>query len=132
MKKNKITILSAVAIGSLLIIGIVMATGVLNKKPGSQAKINPVPEILGEFAQASTTPTTPTPINVNQLVQDSWQSTKEVVLHTASEKVTEIEKTVVNTVNKEITNLSQSQIDALKLQICRDLGVITAVPTKQP
>jgi Rieske Fe-S protein len=132
MKKNKITILSAVAIGSLLIIGIVMATGVLNKKPGSQAKTNVAPEILGEFAQASTTPTTPTPINVNQLVQDSWQNTKEVVLHTATEKVTEIEKTVVNTVNNEISNLSQSQIDALKIQICRDLGVITVVPTKQP
>lgn len=131
MKKNKITILSTVAIGSLLIIGIVMATGVLKKKSGSWTKMNPAPEILGEFTQTGAT-FTPTPINVNQLVQDSWQSTKEVVLHTASEKVTEIEKTVVNTVNKEITNLSQSQIDALKLQICRDLGVITTAPTKQP
>ena len=133
IKKNNITILSTLALIFLITIGIVMVISFPKGKGinNSEAKKVTSSGILGEFTGPEDTPS-PTPFNLNQFVQNSLQNTKETVLHTATEKVTEIEKVVINTINKEISALSQSQIEALKLQICKDLGVITITPTKQP
>ncbi len=135
MKNNNITILSTLALIFLLTIGIIMAIKfprgkVANNNENRQGAST---EVLGEFT-GPTGEFSPTPFNINQFVQNSLQNTKETVLHTATEKVTELEKTIINTINNEVANLSKSQIEALKLQICKDLGVITITPnpTQQP
>lgn len=120
----------AMAILSLLVIGFVLFTGI-SKKHSTETKKENFPQILGEIIGPGDT-VTPTPLDVNRLFQDSLENTKEIVMQKTSEKVSEVEKIVVNTINREISNLSQSQLDALKVQICRDLGVISPLPTKQP
>ena len=131
MKKRGTGILIALAFLCLFTIGAVLTTGVLKKKPQNDKEI---PGILGEFVEKeSTSSEKPSSLlNVNQLLQGTLEGAKEVV----SQKTVELEKKLVGTIEqemkKEINSLTQSQIEALKLQICRDLGVITTVPTKQP
>lgn len=127
MKKSKKTLLSILAISCLLVIGGVLTIGML-KNHLKRAKKEDGLQILGETTQLTNTPNLPSSEDVNQFVQETLESAKEKVV----EKVKEAEKTILETINKEVENLTQSQIEALKLQICRDLGVITTAPTKNP
>lgn len=118
MKNNKKPALFLVlAMICLLAIGGVLASGIIKNRPKEDIEKESNPQILGEATQ-----------DINQFVQNTVQNTKEKVV----EKVKEAETIILETINKEVQNLTQSQIDALKLQICRDLGVITAAPTQTP
>lgn len=125
MKGQKSTLLFILAIVSLLGIGGILLTGILKSKPKEVKKTNGQ-KVLGEEISSKLTPAST--IDVNKFVQDTFQNTKEV----AGQKMIEVQKTIVNTVEKEVASLAQSQVDTLKQQICRDWGVISISPTKNP
>lgn len=125
MQKKTRHVLLGFVILSLLLIGGIVTTGFLKYK--SENKETPVQEknnVLGETTALITTAPQAAD-NVNRLIQNSLQETRDVV----SQKVTEVEKTIVSLINKEVANLTQSQVDNLKWQICKDLGVIQISPT---
>lgn len=64
----------------------------------------------------------------NSAVDTSLQNTKENL----SGKAKDVEKSVMATVESEARNLAESQVKALKLQICTNWGVIPATPSASP
>lgn len=125
MKGQKSILLFILAIVSLLGIGGILLTGILKSKPKEVKNTNDQ-KVLGEEISSKLTPTSA--IDVNKFVQDTFQNTKEV----AGQKMVEVQKTILNTVEKEVSSLAQSQVDALKHQICRDWGVIKSSPSPSP
>ncbi len=125
MKGQKSAFVYILAIASLIGIGGVLAIGFLKNKPQTDSKTGEQ-QVLGEEV-AKDINSTPF-IDVNKFVQSTFQSSKD----TAQQKVNEVQKTIVNTVEKEISNFTQSQVESLKLQICRDWGVISISPTTTP
>ena len=103
-----------------------MFSGILKNKPLEILKKIENKNILGEEISSKISPTQA--IDLNRFASDTLQNVKE----TAGQKVTEVQKTVLTTVEKEISTLAQSQVDALKLQICRDWGIVPISPTKTP
>ncbi|MCL4338464.1 hypothetical protein M1271_02145 [Patescibacteria group bacterium] len=126
MEKQKGKILLFLVMLSLLAIGAVMLTGFLKKNPSTNQKN--LSNVLGE----NTSELTPTPIfnNINNILQSNAQNAKDALSQTVTQKVTEIQKSITNTIEQEVTRLTQSQMDALKTQICRDWGVISPIPTQ--
>ncbi|MBI3380166.1 hypothetical protein HY029_05415 [Candidatus Gottesmanbacteria bacterium] len=123
MKRQQASFLIIISIISLIGIGFVVARGILKNPPQIPfRKIN----VLGESIQSKIEPTST--LNVDQFIRDAFQGTKEV----AQQKAGEIQKSVMSTVEKEISTLTKSQVEALKLQICRDWGVISLIPSKTP
>lgn len=109
MKKQQTGLLLLLSIISLLGIGTVFVSGFLKNNPKNSTNQNTNnSSVLGEKTA-----------DVNRVVSDALQYTKDTV----SQQTTEIQKTIVNNVEKEVSNLAQSQVDALKLQICRDWGL---------
>ena len=125
MKNRTPVFLSILAVISLLIIGFVMFKGILTRKPKNLAGSLGL-NILGEFTKGENAPTVPPAVNT--FFQNALQNTKD----TLSQKAVEIEKTVVATIEKEVAQMTKSQVEAVKLQICRDWGVIGTTPTKTP
>lgn len=119
MKGQKSILLFLLALFSLVGIAAVVVTSFLKNKP-QEIKTTQSQEVLGEAAEQEATPTPP--LDVNKFVQQTMQSTQEV----AQEKAKEVQKVIVSTIEKEVSNLTQSQVTALKEQICRDWGVIPA------
>lgn len=125
-KQQKSALLTGLAIIVLLAIGAILVMSILKNRSKNEDKNKKDSTVLGE---TTTIEATPTPfVDVNQLVQSTYQTTKD----TLSQKVVEVQKTITSDIEKEITNLTQSQVETLKLQICRDWGVVTIVPTKNP
>ena len=125
-KQQKSALLAGLAIISLLAIGAILVMSILKNRSKNEDKNKKDSSVLG---QTTAIEATPTPfIDVNQLLQNTYQTTKDTV----SQKVVEVQKTITSDIEKEITNLTQSQVETLKLQICRDWGVVTIVPTKSP
>ncbi|MBI4991509.1 hypothetical protein HZB96_05470 [Candidatus Gottesmanbacteria bacterium] len=127
MKRQKSGLLLLLVIISLLAIGAILFTGIFKNNPKNDTKKDNNAAILGEKTILETTKL-PSSTDINQIVADTLQSTKETV----SQKTAEVQKTIVTNIEKDITNLTQSQIDTLKLQICRDWGLATVTPTKIP
>ena len=125
MKGQKSILIFILAIVSLLGIGVVLATGFFKNKP-QQPKTTEEQKVLGELSEKNATPTPA--LDINKFVAESFQSTKEA----AGQKVIEVQKTIVNTVEKEVSSLAQSQVVNLKQQICRDWGIVSSSPTKTP
>lgn len=123
--KSKMSL--SVFVVAILLAGVaaVAGLGFLKNKPGNVKKETSA--VLGETSQSKVEPTS-VMSSVDTFVQTTFQNTKEVV----QQKAGEIQKTVMATVEKEVTSLTQSQVDALKQQICRDWGVITPSPSKNP
>jgi hypothetical protein len=125
-KQQKSALLAGLAIIVLLAIGAILVMSILKNRSKNEDKNKKDSTVLGE---TTTIEATPTPfVDVNQLLQSTYQTTKDTV----SQKVVEVQKTITADIEKEITNLTQSQVETLKLQICRDWGVVTIVPTKSP
>lgn len=125
MKGQKSTLLFIVAVLSLLSIGGIILTGILKSKPQEVAR-EEKKDVLGEEISSQLSPTSA--VDLNRFVSDTFQNTKDA----AGQKVSEVQKTIVNTVEKEVSSLAQSQVDALKLQICKDWGVISPAPSNNP
>lgn len=125
MKKHRSRLLLALVIISLLAIAFILLSGILtnstSKKDQNSAN---VPDILGETSFLNETPT---PLfNLNQTVRNTFDNTKEIV----TQKMVETQKNLVSSIEKEISTLTQSQIETLKFQICKDWGVIDVSPTR--
>lgn len=118
-KKQASTILFILALICLLAIGTILASGIIKNrsKNQNQAKKPIDSNVLGEIIEQQISSA---PSKINNFFGQPIEETKEVV----SQKLTEVEKQVVTNIQKEISSLTASQIDALKLQICRDLGVV--------
>lgn len=125
MKKNASSLLLLIAVFSLGVIGTVVATSIF--KTGKQMLESPSKSknVLGELTQSIGSPSS---LLNTALVSDVIQNTKDTV----SQKTSEVEKTIVKTVEKEIATMTQSQIDAIQLQICTQWGVVTVSPTNKP
>lgn len=103
-------------------IGALYYFNILKKPLPIPQKISLNPNILGE--NISIEPTMES--QINEFVGNTFQSTKETV----NQKVEEVQKTVIQTLENQVTQLTQSQITALKTQICRDWGVLS--PSSSP
>jgi len=123
MKRTKTSILLLLAAASLLAIGIVAVRSFLRKAP---TLLKEKTDVLGELVKDDISEGISS--SVNSLVQKTVNETKTVV----SEKVVELEKQFVTTVEKEVANLTASQIQTLKTQICTNWGIVTLAPTSSP
>lgn len=96
-----------------------MASGIFKNKTQQKGETKGQIDanVLGELIEPQITTAA---TQINRFIQGPLEETKE----TLSQKLVEMEKEIVNNIQKEITTLSQSQIDSLKIQICRDLGVV--------
>lgn len=126
MKGQKSILVFILAILSLITIGGVFASGILKRKPKPDIKKEEPPSVLGEIVEPSITPTPA--LKVDQIVKTTFDEAKEGAL----QKAGEVQKVVVNTLTKEVSQLTQSQIESLKLQICRDWGVVKTSPSPSP
>ena len=115
MKRTKTSILLLLAAVSLAAIGIVAVRGFLQKAP---MLLKEKTEVLGEAVKDDISEGISS--TVNTLVQKTVNETKTVV----SEKAVELEKQLLTTIEKEVSNLTAYQIQALKTQICTNWGVI--------
>lgn len=120
-KKQSLVLLTLAAL-SLLSIGIIFTTGALKGKPKVEEKKPERLDILGEMAETKISQ--PSSVDVNRFLEEAAQDTKEAV----SQKVTEVEKAILTTIQEKISDLTQSQIKALQYQICKDWEVITPAP----
>lgn len=125
MRRKKTGVLLGITILSLLAIGGVVLFSFI-KKPKDIVKDAVLSSILGETTSIS--PTNSPSNYLDSLVKDTVNNTRTVI----SEKMAETQKNVITTIEKEVNNLTQSQIEALKLQICKGWGVITTYPTPSP
>lgn len=115
--KGRRTLLTIIAIVSLATIGVVLSKGFLQNKPKEfqrNFQRNNIENVLGEqFTN-----------DAQHFVQTTLENTLASTRETLSQKTAEIEQQILTQVQKEITTLSENQINALKTQICRDLGVL--------
>lgn len=112
---------------SLIGIGYIVFRSVTSHKTVDEIKHNIASAVLGEKIAQSTID------GSKEIIADSLQSTVESSKVALSQKAIEIKDTVIESVQKEVGNLTQSQIEALKIQICKDLGVILSpTPTASP
>ena len=102
-----------------------MITGEIKRK-SQPGKINDSSLVLGESIQSLDELKENNPLN--RFVQNTIETTREKV----ASKASDLEKLIVATVEKEIANITKSQMDALKLQICRDWGVVSISPSPTP
>lgn len=65
---------------------------------------------------------------VKRRVQEAIEDTKQ----TLSQKAIEVEKDILTKAEKEISDLTQAQIKAVKTDICRNWGIISPIPTVTP
>ncbi len=127
MKSRFSKFLFLITILSLIIITLVFIGGLLQKRKGNENNNSQDKSILGEQTGIiGSVPTTASSLNV--LVQNTLDNTKETV----TKQVVEVEKTILKNIEKEVSDLTKSQIDTLKRQVCTDWGVITPLPSLTP
>lgn len=125
MKTRSSKILLTVSIICLLVIAGIIIFGILKNR--NNTKNIDYPEILGRSIDSQIIPTAED--NVRGVAQQVWRNSKEEV----SQRIETVKNEVVQSVQKEVSSLTQSQIETLKLQICRDLGVLpTITPAPKP
>jgi hypothetical protein len=128
MKSHKSPVLVILAVISLLGLGGLLLIGIM-KHPPSLSSLLPKKSsvsVLGE-SQESTSGPTPTSI-LNNFIQNTINTTKSAV----SEQVAQAEKAAIQTVQEQISNLTKTEVENFKTELCRSLGVITPIPTKNP
>lgn len=123
MGKWQQKILLILTIVSLTVLGTVVTEGYIKNRMRQNIK-DPFTAVLGETDSQKILGNSTT---FSAFFQDTISNTKEVV----SEKVIEVERNILSSIQNEIQQLSQSQIQSLKLQICTDLGVISQ-PSPKP
>ena len=126
MKKLKNKLLFSLVLLSLVSITAVVTLGAIRERTIRKKANIDISKVLGESADSMLD--SENKQKIDNVIQNTVKNTKETV----SQKVIEVEKTISNTLEKEITNLTQSQIETLKIKVCQDWGVITASSTKTP
>lgn len=127
MKKRSSKLLLAVSVICLLVIAGIIIFGLSKERSNANNKNADYPEVLGEAIDSQIIPAAEE--SVRGVVQEVWQNSKEEV----SQKVETVKNEIMQSVQKEVSSLTESQVDALKVQICRDLGVLpSTTPTLKP
>ena len=122
-KDKKRSLLLILAVISLIAIATIMLMGFLQKK-----KANPVStseQVLGEVAQSDNNPT-PTSF-LPDIVKNTLNNTQTIIentKNTVTEKVVEVEKSILQSAKDQVNSLTQSQIKTIQTQICTDWGVL--------
>lgn len=129
MKKQTPHLLFALAVISLLTISAVVANGIINGRKKNNINTGGFSNVLGEHEENVPTPTSIINGFIENTVKNTLQNTLQSTKETVSEKVVEVEKEIIKTVEKEATRLTESQVNTLKYQVCKDWGVITGIPT---
>lgn len=124
--KKPSKILLALAIGSILFIGVISLIGFIKNKQDRFAQKNINTDVLGEVARSE--PVVQLKDQVGKVVQNTLQTTKDTV----TEKMVEVEKRVVEDIEKQVTNLTTSQVKIIKTQICKNWGIVSNTPTLTP
>lgn len=96
-------------------------SGVVKNNPLAGKKFTINPNILGSTIHLNT----PQSSSFSPFLQNSLDSAKGI----ATQKFVEIEKSVAQTLEKQVADLTKSQINAIQTQICRDWGVISPIPS---
>lgn len=122
MKRRSSKILLGLSAICLLAIGGIIFSGLLKGKNSQDSKNQFHPEVLGQIVDSQIIPTAES--GVKGVVQEVWQNSKEEV----SQKVETVKSEIMQSIQKEVNSLTESQIDALKIQVCRDLGVLPSIP----
>ena len=115
MKSRTSEIGVALALICLIILGAILGGAILKNKSAEPKKPSSGLMVLGDKSE------------IDSFVKNTLEDTKENL----SVKAIEVQKNIVATLEKEVSQLTQSQIEAVKVQICRDWGVITPNPTIQ-
>lgn len=118
MKTNSSFLLAGLAGVCLLGIGLVVVTNFIKHPPVFDLKKEVQTRILGQ--QTIQAILTPAQKNVKEFIQNAVDSSKDVM----TQKVLEVEKKILTSIQKEVSTLTENQIEALKVQICKDLGVV--------
>lgn len=128
MKNRPPKILLIITVICLLGIGSIILKGLVSSKNSSKKIIDTnYPEVLGQTIETQLIPAAES--GIKDIAKEVWDNSKEDV----SEKIDTAKNDIMRSVQKEVTSLTQSQIDALKLQICRELGVLpTTTPAPKP
>ena len=124
MKKKYSKILLGFSAICLLAIGGIFFSGLLKGKNSQDLKDQFHPEVLGEIVDSQIIPAAES--GIKGIVRETWQNSREEV----SQKVETVKTEIMQSIQKEVSSLTESQIDALKIQVCRDLGVLpSTTPT---
>jgi hypothetical protein len=98
-----------------------------NKQKNDKTGIN-LKGVLGEQSSILQNAASDIASPINLKIQNTLDNAKVAV----SEKTIEVEKMIISTLEKEVADFSKSQVDNLKLQICKDWGVISITPAQSP
>jgi CHASE3 domain sensor protein len=129
MKKKKSVLLFTLAIVSLIAIGGILASGIIKNRQNKNTEKIADPGVLGE----SITNNTSSPAQmINNLIEQTLQNAKEQIQGDITQKVTETKEVILTSVEKELSKLTTSQIETIKLQIYRDWGIVGISPTQTP
>lgn len=123
MKKQKTGILIVLAAVSLVAIGAVAVRGFLRKVP---TLLKEKTEVLGESVKDNISE------GISSSVNSLFQKGVDEAKSTVSQKADDLGNQFVQRVEKEVSSLTQSQIQTLKTQICANWGVITVTVTPTP
>jgi len=116
MKSRNFGFPVAIALICLITLGAVLGGAILKNRAKEPIKPKSGLMVLGDKSA------------IDNFVKDTLEDTRENL----SVKAVEVQKNIVAILEREVSELTQSQIEAVKVQICRDWGVITPVPTNQP
>ena len=109
MKKQGTKLLLFLGLLSLITIAAVVTLKAVKERSIRKNAPVDITTVLGETVEFPLNPENKQ--KIDQVVQNTIQSTKETV----SEKIVEVEKIVTETLEKEISNLTTSQVETLKL-----------------
>lgn len=126
MKDHGSLILSLLAGLSLLTIGIIFYAGYLKNKSQTTGQMVDFSKVLGESTRSQ--PVNSLPSTVNGYIKNTIEGAQ----NTLTEKTKEVETQVLTEVQKQLAEMTASQVLTLKTQICRDWGVISPQPTAAP
>lgn len=124
MKGNS-KFISILAFISLLTLVGIFVTGQLKNRQKSKENNSNNQNVLGETFESLADPNSFS--GIKNSVQGSVQHTLDNTRDILSQKVVETEKVILESINKQLTTLTKSQVESVKIQICRDLGVLPTI-----
>jgi hypothetical protein len=121
-KEKTQTIFVYLTIALLFFIAGIITTRFIEKlsKDDSGSK----PSVLGEIIKTIQNPEEK-PKEFEAAIQSSLNTAKDTV----TQKIIEVERTVLEKMQNEVTNMTQSQIKTVQYRICSEWGVISITPS---
>lgn len=131
MKKRSPAFLKILAFISLGVIGGMFLRDFIKNKTQAKTEYTDSSSVLGESTENSPTSSPLFSLEgFNNTFKDKIVETKNEVKNVVGSKIAETEKTVLENIQKEVSSLTETQVQSLKIQICRDLGVLPTLTPK--